>query len=344
MNHQKSELGERPLVTFAVFSYNQEQYIGDAVEAALAQDYPNLEVIISDDCSTDETYQIIKEVINIYEGPHKVIARQTSHNRGTLLHVVDVARITSGKLMVLAAGDDISKKDRARILHGAWVKTGAWGLCSRYDTVDSQGRVIQKDVLPEVFRGHTFTPYFFENEGPIKIIHGCTSAYDIRAFNPLTLSDEDFILSEDGLMSVLLNLMGKKIIQLDESLVMYRENPGSLTNGKRSGELSYQQVKNDELKIEWFARAQANRCRLFLRLESMLGPLAVRRLRTDQIIKDMIDLEIRGSWSSISSFHRISYVLSNLFKKNSYWAHPRILGMPIFYILKWIFNRVRKAI
>ena len=47
--------GELPLLTFALFSYNQENYIRQAVEGALAQDYPRLEIIISDDCSQDET-------------------------------------------------------------------------------------------------------------------------------------------------------------------------------------------------------------------------------------------------------------------------------------------------
>ena len=42
-----SDLPEYPLVTFALFAYNHEQYIREAVEGALAQDYPNLEIIIS---------------------------------------------------------------------------------------------------------------------------------------------------------------------------------------------------------------------------------------------------------------------------------------------------------
>lgn len=39
---------EKPLVTFALFAYNQESCIREAVEGALAQDYENLEIILSD--------------------------------------------------------------------------------------------------------------------------------------------------------------------------------------------------------------------------------------------------------------------------------------------------------
>ena len=44
---------DRPLVTFALFAYNQEKYIREAVEGAFAQTYAPLEIILSDDCSTD---------------------------------------------------------------------------------------------------------------------------------------------------------------------------------------------------------------------------------------------------------------------------------------------------
>jgi glycosyltransferase involved in cell wall biosynthesis len=44
-----------PLVTILVPTFNQERYIARAVESALAQDYPNLEVVVCDDHSSDGT-------------------------------------------------------------------------------------------------------------------------------------------------------------------------------------------------------------------------------------------------------------------------------------------------
>ena len=52
---------DRPLVTFALFAYNQEEFIREAVEGAFAQTYEPLEIILSDDCSSDRTYEIIQE-------------------------------------------------------------------------------------------------------------------------------------------------------------------------------------------------------------------------------------------------------------------------------------------
>ncbi|HUF60663.1 MAG TPA: glycosyltransferase, partial [Verrucomicrobiales bacterium] len=53
---------ERPLVSFLLLAYNQEQYIHEAVEGAFSQTYSPLEIILSDDCSTDRTFEIMREM------------------------------------------------------------------------------------------------------------------------------------------------------------------------------------------------------------------------------------------------------------------------------------------
>jgi glycosyltransferase involved in cell wall biosynthesis len=50
-----------PLVSIIITSYNREEFIGKAIESALIQDYPNLEIIISDNHSTDNSDAVIKK-------------------------------------------------------------------------------------------------------------------------------------------------------------------------------------------------------------------------------------------------------------------------------------------
>jgi glycosyltransferase involved in cell wall biosynthesis len=50
-----------PLVSIIITSYNRAHWIWKAIESALAQDYPNLEIIISDNCSTDNSDEVIKK-------------------------------------------------------------------------------------------------------------------------------------------------------------------------------------------------------------------------------------------------------------------------------------------
>ncbi len=117
----------RPLVTFALFAYNQEEFILEAVKAALAQDYEPLEIIFSDDCSTDNTFAIIQDAVRNYTGPHNIIINKNKVNlgsRGLGAHVNKILEIWSGDLLVFAAGDDISMPHRTKTLVNAWIKAG----------------------------------------------------------------------------------------------------------------------------------------------------------------------------------------------------------------------------
>lgn len=103
---------DRPLVTFALFAYNQEKYIREAVEGAFSQTYSPLEIILSDDCSSDRTFEIMEEMAREYQGPHLVKVRRNPRNLGTLSHVLAVSRIADGLFLLVAAGDDISLSER----------------------------------------------------------------------------------------------------------------------------------------------------------------------------------------------------------------------------------------
>ena len=103
---------DRTLVTFALFAYNQEDYIREAVEGAFSQTYEPLEIILSDDCSSDRTFEIMQEMAAAYEGPHIVRLRQNSENLGIASHVNAITEEFSGRYLILAAGDDVSVAER----------------------------------------------------------------------------------------------------------------------------------------------------------------------------------------------------------------------------------------
>ncbi len=78
-----NELLDKPLVTFTLFAYNHEKYIREkAVEGALAQTYTPLEIILSDDCSTDRTFEIIQEIAKSYTGKHQLVINRNKKNLG----------------------------------------------------------------------------------------------------------------------------------------------------------------------------------------------------------------------------------------------------------------------
>ena len=53
-------------VTFALLCYNQEKFIREALRGAFRQDYQPLEILISDDHSTDASFDILREEVANY--------------------------------------------------------------------------------------------------------------------------------------------------------------------------------------------------------------------------------------------------------------------------------------
>ncbi len=334
---------EKPLVTFALFAYNQEQFVREAIEGAFAQTYEPLEIILSDDCSMDRTFEIMQEMAAGYEGPHRVLARKTQANRGSLLHVAEVAAIAHGALLILAAGDDVSISNRTEKLVMTWMTTRAWGLYSRHDRISESGAIISRRDEVKILASpqYRLRQYFLTRRNEIRIIHGATSAYDRRLFDFLDTTPADYILSEDGALSVLLNLLNKEIKFLDDSLVLYRESEQSLTQGTRSGPLTYEAARSDELAIQRFARSQANRCNLFLRMNDKYGQESNVTLDVAAIQDDRERQTIRSKWwCSLTLCDKFNYLLRLRNLQDQKWSIPRMLPNPIFLYTKVIFKKI----
>ncbi|MEM4134708.1 MAG: glycosyltransferase family 2 protein [Candidatus Micrarchaeia archaeon] len=56
-----------PKVSIIIPTYNRAQYLGQAIKSALNQDYPNKEIIVSDNASTDNTFEVVKQFMNYPE-------------------------------------------------------------------------------------------------------------------------------------------------------------------------------------------------------------------------------------------------------------------------------------
>jgi glycosyltransferase involved in cell wall biosynthesis len=93
-------MGNWPVVSALIPTYNGAPFIGQTIESALAQDYPALEVIVGDDASTDETRQILAG----FGDRIRVIAFPENRGNGALRNqLVAEAR---GKYIALLDHDD----------------------------------------------------------------------------------------------------------------------------------------------------------------------------------------------------------------------------------------------
>lgn len=87
-----------PKVTIVIASYNLAPYVGEAIESALAQTHPNVEVIAVDDGSTDESAEVIARYpIRFEQKKNEGVAY--SRNRG--------AALATGEYLVFLDADDV---------------------------------------------------------------------------------------------------------------------------------------------------------------------------------------------------------------------------------------------
>lgn len=130
--------------TFFLITYNQEKYVREALEGAFNQIYSPLEIVISDDCSSDGTFWIIEEMCRNYTGPHKVVVNRNDKNLGLIGHINMIDSLSSGELIVYAAGDDISLPNRVERVVDRYLATGrmAASIHSSVELIDVTGRKV----------------------------------------------------------------------------------------------------------------------------------------------------------------------------------------------------------
>lgn len=215
----------RPLVTFALIAYNQEGFVAQAVHAALAQTYSPLEIILSDDCSNDATFETMCRSASGYAGPHKVVLVRNESNQGIGGHVNRMAALAKGELLVIAAGDDISMPERVEELVTMWIEgqRRAHSLYSSAIVIDASGTACGTIGYPP------------REVGPIEAIEthmdgvmGCSHAWSREVFDvfgpmlPGTTCDDRVI----ALRSMLLG----GIAYCPKPLIRYRVHRDSLSD------------------------------------------------------------------------------------------------------------------
>lgn len=219
---------ELPLVTFVLLAYNQEKYIREAIEGAFSQTYEPLEIILSDDCSRDDTHRIMCEMAAGYRGHHRVLVRRNEINLGIGRHVNAAIGDSTGQFIVMAAGDDVSLPDRTRIMVEEWSKRGR-PPCSMHSAMiytNESGDEIRRG-LPDCAEGMVET--IRSGKGVWGASH-CFHRAVFDTFGPFAYP----IVFEDFAMSIRAHALAG-IFTVDQGLVRYRKHmndwAGDLFNG-----------------------------------------------------------------------------------------------------------------
>jgi glycosyltransferase involved in cell wall biosynthesis len=210
-------------LSFVVMAYNQESFIREAVAAAFAQDHDDLEIVLTDDCSTDATFAIMQEMAAAYTGPHTVILNRNAPNLGLLGHINKLFDLTTQNYIIYAAGDDISEPHRARRIAEAIERDHPHLIHSNVTDLDGDGTEFNRQRDRDRLKG-LGEKSLKDLARAISHTIGATCVWHrdlFEKFGPITTQG----LYEDQVLYFRARLLGA-VTYIDERLVRYRRGIG----------------------------------------------------------------------------------------------------------------------
>jgi glycosyltransferase involved in cell wall biosynthesis len=218
---------KRPLISFVLLTYDREQFVREAVKGAFSQTYSPLEIILSDDCSSDSTFNIIEEMSKCYQGPHDTVLNRNSQNLGIGGHVNRVMELARGDLIVVAADDDISVPERVEKIYKVYESTNraAKSIYSDYSIMDEKGKILDNHGNTLIHGEQLSIQDIVKKES---ILSGCSHAWSrevFEVFGPVITP----LTCEDMVIPIRSALLGK-IKYIDEPLVMHRRHGNNAWN------------------------------------------------------------------------------------------------------------------
>ena len=99
-----SEDRTQPLISVCIPVYNGAGYISEAIHSVLAQNYPNLEIIVQDNFSTDDTWSIVEQIA---EKNPQLSIQKNARNIGMAPNWNIAVNRAQGEFVMLLSADDI---------------------------------------------------------------------------------------------------------------------------------------------------------------------------------------------------------------------------------------------
>src|SRR5262249_35450958 len=97
-----------PLVSVVITNFNYRDYVADAIQSAFGQTYPNVEIVVVDDVSTDDSVAVITEAIRGRDNA-KIYRRVINGGQGAAM--LDGLRASTGDFICFLDADDILLPD-----------------------------------------------------------------------------------------------------------------------------------------------------------------------------------------------------------------------------------------
>ncbi|MDQ3051273.1 MAG: glycosyltransferase [Bacteroidota bacterium] len=215
-------MNQQHKISVLVPCYNAGKYIREAVDSILNQTYKNLEILLIDDGSTDETRSIINEYSR---KDSRVVPVYNETNLGLIKTLNKGVELATGEYIARMDSDDISALNRMEVLYDYFLLHPQTDVVSAaYYYLDTQSKVIRKAYPKATLSTALRFVSFFCTPVNHPCVMGKTEVFKENKY------DEIFIHSEDYELFSRLLYKGYKFVNLPEPLYYLRINPESVSH------------------------------------------------------------------------------------------------------------------
>lgn len=169
---------EAPLVSVITPSYNSEKFIAQTIKSVQNQSYTNWEMLIVDDCSSDNTVSVVQELAN--RDP-RIKLFQLEHNSGAGIARDTALAQAKGRYIAFLDADDLWKPEKLKKQVDFLIKYDSPFTFSFYDCIDEEGNPLNKIV--EAPKMLSYRQLFFCN-----YVGNLTGIYDADYFGKIAIS------------------------------------------------------------------------------------------------------------------------------------------------------------
>jgi glycosyltransferase involved in cell wall biosynthesis len=208
------------LVSIITPAYNCDRFIGETIESAQQQTYGNWEMIIVDDCSTDNTAEVVRQYA---EKDQRIRYVALVQNSGAAVARTEAMRLARGKYMAFLDSDDLWSPTKLEKQLSFMRSNGFAITCTAYEHIDESGYPLGK-----VIRAIPRTSYN-------RLLFDCpvgnsTVMYNVEKLGKFRVPDIRK-RNDDALWLQILK-RERYIYGLDEVLAKYRIRGNSLSRNK----------------------------------------------------------------------------------------------------------------
>jgi glycosyltransferase involved in cell wall biosynthesis len=212
-----------PLVSVVMGTYNGGKYLRDQLESIYGQTYKNIEVVVFDDCSTDNTVEILKE----FSRDHGLVYYANKKNLGLVKNYEKALSFAKGDYIALADQDDIWYPGKIQILLD---NIGSYSLIhSAVHVIDGKGKPHgDAFVVNEYSRDHTEKVNFLDYLETAWVL-GCTSLIE-KSLLEKCLPFPEGVMFHDWWLTMVAIKLGHGIKYIHEPTIKYRKYEENTAN------------------------------------------------------------------------------------------------------------------